>query len=184
MLIPIEPPMMRIGNWPIYRTVTFLPSVAILEVISVLLVLVLSPLETLPAIAVGLLLVVIHFGLELIHQYGHKIGADMSGYPSTGLRVWGPLATITYPDDEGDLPSGVHIQRALGGPLASLLAAIPIGIIAAALWSSGTAAQILLGFALFETVAVFGLGALFPAQIPALDFTSDGAILLREMRKN
>ena len=74
----------------------------------------------LSALAVGLLAVALHWASELVHQLGHAWAARRVGYPMFGVHFWGVLGRSLYPRDEPALPGGVHIRRALGGPIFSL----------------------------------------------------------------
>lgn len=69
----------------------------------------------------ALVAVVLDAFAVLIHQLGHAWMAKRTGWPMTGIRFWGLFSTCTYPPDEPELPPEVHIQRAVGGPIVSLL---------------------------------------------------------------
>ncbi|MBX7251031.1 MAG: hypothetical protein K1X50_03540, partial [Candidatus Promineofilum sp.] len=56
----------------------------------------LSPAE---AVAGGVLAAALHFLSELWHQKGHARAATRTGYPMTGVRLWGVLGTSLYPPD-------------------------------------------------------------------------------------
>ena len=71
------------------------------------------------AILGGLLAALIHWFSELGHQMGHASAARQTGYPMDTLRFMGPFSQTLFPEDEPELSPDVHIQRALGGPLAS-----------------------------------------------------------------
>ena len=73
------------------------------------------------SVGIGLAALVLHWFSELVHQFGHAVAARRTGYPMTGIRFWGLLSTALYPDDEPALPAELHIQRALGGPIARLV---------------------------------------------------------------
>ena len=73
------------------------------------------------AVAVGLAALILHWFSVLVHQFGHAVAARRTGFPMNGIRFWGLLSTALYPEDEPPLPAGTHIQRALGGPIASLV---------------------------------------------------------------
>jgi hypothetical protein len=62
----------------------------------------------------------------LFHHGGHATAARCVGHPMRGVRYWGPLATSVYPSDEPPLPPTVHLTRAAGGPVASLLLALAV----------------------------------------------------------
>jgi Zn-dependent protease len=72
----------------------------------------------------------LHWSNDLWHHLGHAAAAQATGYPMSGVHFWGLLATSRYPEDEPLLPAEVHIRRALGGPAASLFAAL----LSALLW--------------------------------------------------
>ncbi|MBK8049077.1 MAG: hypothetical protein IPK16_19375 [Anaerolineales bacterium] len=95
----------------------------------------------------------------------------------TGLRFWGVFSTSLWPADEPELPGRIHITRALGGPIASLL----LGVIALAIaWLIGQSAGLawwLAIFAAFDNLVVLGLGAFLP-----LGFT-DGSTILHWWRR-
>jgi hypothetical protein len=109
------------------------------------------------ALGLGLAATIFHWLSELIHNLGHAWAAQRTGYPMTGIRFWGLLATSVYPADEGQLPDRVHLQRALGGPAASALLAL---------------------FVCLENLFVFTLQIFLP-----LGF-NDGATLWRWLRQN
>lgn len=130
---------------------------------------VIIPLPIGVAILGGLLGAIAHFLSELLHQLGHAWAARRTGYPMTGVRYWFLLGTSIYPADEPALPGRIHIRRALGGPIVSVL----IGLVAAALTLllNGLAGWLLL-FIAIENLLVFGLGAFLP-----LGFTDGSTIL-------
>ena len=121
--------------------------------------------------------VVIHWLSDFAHQYGHAVAARRTGYPMTGLRFWGIFSTSLWPVDEPDLPGRVHIRRALGGPIVSIL----LGLIAAAVaWIVGWAAGMIFWlalFAAFDNLVLLGLGAFLP-----LGFTDGSTILYWRQR--
>ncbi len=69
----------------------------------------------------GLIIVLLHWLSELVHQVGHAWAARRTGYPMTGIRLGalGVFGTSLYPADEPPLPARIHIRRALGGPIFS-----------------------------------------------------------------
>jgi hypothetical protein len=109
---------------------------------------------------------------ELWHQLGHAFAARRTGYPMTGITFFLVLGRSIYPADEPTLPPSVHIQRALGGPIASALASLLWGVLLLLL-PVGSAAWWVIAFAAVVNVGVFTLGAFMP-----LGFT-DGSTLLR-----
>ena len=128
------------------------------------------------AVAGGFLAMLIHIFSEWWHQFGHAQAAEQTGYPMEGMEFIGPLAQSLYPAQEGVLSAEVHIQRALGGPIFSLLLAIVSALIALALRPFGSPALLLTLFSVADNLLVFTVGALMP-----LGFT-DGSTLLHWMR--
>lgn len=127
------------------------------------------------AIAGSLLAVLLHWVSTLVHHLGHAWAARRTGYPMSGIRfgMWGLLATSLYPPDESSLPASIHIRRALGGPLGSLLfSLVALGIVLVfrtvneSLGWAGT-------FFFLDNLLVFTLGPFVP-----LGFT-DGSTLLQ-----
>ena len=49
------------------------------------------------ALAGGALATALHFASELWHQSGHARAAAQTGYPMSGVRLWGALGTSLYP---------------------------------------------------------------------------------------
>lgn len=125
------------------------------------------------AIAGALIATLIHFLSELWHQLGHAWAARRTGYPMIGVRYWWILGASIYPKNEPALPGRVHIQRALGGPPFSIIAAVVFGLLYFALRdSAGAMVSLLLALAALDNLLFFGLGAFLP-----LGFT-DGSTLL------
>lgn len=77
------------------------------------------------SIFLGFVATLLHYVLELIHSLGHAVVAKHTGYPMTEIcfGVYGIYAQTIYPKDEPELPSNIHILRALGGPVANLILA-------------------------------------------------------------
>jgi hypothetical protein len=131
------------------------------------------------AIVGGVLLAYLHWVSEIVHQLGHNAGARRVGHPMTGVRLGFllVLGTSIYPADEAELPARAHIQRAVGGPLAS--AALSVGIGVLALLFAGTSIGWVLLVWFINNLLVFTLGSLLP-----LGFT-DGSTLLHYLgRRN
>lgn len=117
----------------------------------------------LAAIAGGALLTLLHVLSEILHNVGHAAAARRTGYPMTGLRMWGIFGTSVYPPDEGDLPGEIHIRRAMGGPIGSAVVAAGAGLLAAlSAWLLPRFAWIPLVFFL-DNLLVFSLGNFVPA---------------------
>jgi hypothetical protein len=128
-----------------------------------------------PALAGGVLATALHFISELWHQRGHARAAARTGYPMTGVRLWGVLGTSLYPPDEPELPGELHVARALGGPRASAWLAAAGGLVALATWPVGGVAFMVSTLFALENLLVFSFGALFP--LPFME--TDGMTLLR-----
>lgn len=128
-----------------------------------------------PAAAVfgGFLAVGLHWAGELWHQKGHAIAARRTGYPMSGVRLWTLLGASMYPRDEPVVTADVHIQRALGGPIASFILVLIAAILLLVVTPAGGVPVLLAQFFLLENIFVFFLGAFLP-----LGFT-DGSTLLQ-----
>jgi hypothetical protein len=129
------------------------------------------------AIVGGLVAVLLHYGSEIVHNLGHAWAAHRTGYPMTGVRLFGLLGGSLYPEDEPELPADIHIRRALGGPVGSSLLTLFAAAIALALRPSGGTPWLVGAFFFLENLFVFLLGAFLP-----LGFT-DGSTLLAWRRK-
>jgi hypothetical protein len=116
--------------------------------------------------------VAVHWISVLLHQGGHAIAARSTGYPMIGIHLWGLLSSSRYPPDEPPLTAQVHVRRALGGPLFSLVIAVAAGMLLL-LFTQGTWGWWLALFFCLDNLLVFTIGSLLP-----LGFT-DGSTLLR-----
>jgi hypothetical protein len=130
----------------------------------------LSPGE---AIGGSMLAVILHWVSTLAHHLGHAWAARRTGYPMSGIRfgMWGVLATSLYPPDEQTLPARIHIQRALGGPVGSLLFSI-VSLVIALLFRTNESLAWVGTFFFLDNLFVFTLGVFV-----TLGFT-DGSTLL------
>jgi hypothetical protein len=124
------------------------------------------------AVVAGLVAMLLHWASDIAHQLGHARAARATGHPMIGIRLWALLSSSIYPSDEGPLPGPVHIRRALGGPIASLLLTLVAAAIALALRPGGGAAWWVALFFFLDNLLVLTLGAFVP-----LGFT-DGSTLL------
>ena len=127
------------------------------------------------AILGSLLAVVLHWVSVIAHHLGHARAARRTGYPMSGIRLGtlGILATSLYPPDEPALPAKIHIQRALGGPLGSLLFSVVALMIALVFRMVNEALGWVGTFFFLDNLLVFTLGVFLP-----LGFT-DGSTLLQ-----
>lgn len=125
--------------------------------------------------AASLLAVILHWVSVVVHQLGHAYAARQTGHPMSGIRLGnlGLLSSSLYPLDEPPMRAGIHIRRALGGPVGSLA----FSVVAAVAFLALRRVSIQLGavgaFFLFDNLFVLGLGSLLP-----LGFT-DGSTLLQ-----
>ena len=128
----------------------------------------------------GVIVVGLHWCSELVHHLGHAWAARRTGYPMIGIRcgTLGIFATSLYPLDEPPLPAGIHIRRALGGPIFSACLSIAAFLVilmtargAEALWA------FVLWFFFLENLFVMTLQVFIP-----LGF-NDGATIWRWTRQ-
>jgi hypothetical protein len=113
------------------------------------------------ALGLGLAAAIFHWLSELVHQFGHAWAARRTGHPMTGIRFWGMLSSSVYPADEAQLPGRTHIQRALGGPAASVLLTLLVGILTLALTIHSLAWWLTL-FVFLDNLFVFTLQVFLP----------------------
>ncbi len=128
------------------------------------------------AMLLGLLATTAHWAMDVMHQLGHAWAASRTGHPMQGVRFWWLLSTSIYPNDEPELPKRIHMRRALGGPVLSLVVSILAAIWTGLVWPPEGVVGWLAVFVLVESLMVFTLGAFLP-----LGFT-DGSTLLRLWR--
>lgn len=119
----------------------------------------------------GLLIVLLHWVSVIAHQLGHAFMARRAGYPMRSIRLWLLLSSGLYPLDEPELPAAIHVRRALGGPLASLLVACLCGGIALWMYMAGTPYWWVVAFLFLDNLLVLALGAFLP-----LSFTDGGTL--------
>jgi hypothetical protein len=128
----------------------------------------------------GVIVVVLHWFSELVHQLGHTWAARRTGYPMIGIR-FGTLAvfaTSLYPPDEPPLPAKIHIRRALGGPIFSAwLSSIAFIVILMTARSINALWSFVLWYFFLENLFVLTLQVFIP-----LGF-NDGGTIWRWMRK-
>jgi hypothetical protein len=129
-------------------------------------------LSLVEAVVGALLATLLHVVGEILHQIGHARAARQTGYPMTGVRLWGVFGMSIYPPDEPALPAAVHIRRALGGPTFSLLVSVValVILIVMSLFSKGLPFWLSLFFFL-DNLFTFTLGSFLP-----LGFTDGSTI--------
>jgi hypothetical protein len=128
----------------------------------------------------GVIVVVLHWFSEWVHQLGHAWAARRTGYPMSGVRfgALGVFATSLYPPDEPPLPAKVHIRRAIGGPIFSAwLSAMAFLVILMTIRGADAMWSFVLWFFFLENLFVMTLQVFIP-----LGF-NDGATIWRWMRK-
>ena len=157
---------------------TVFGSIALYVIVIVLMAVFGVPLDA--ALLGGVIVVVLHWFSELVHQLGHAWAARRTGYPMIGIRIGflGVLSTAFYPSDEPTLPAKVHIRRALGGPIFS--ACLSAGAFLVILLTARSADAMLwfvLWFFFLENLFVMTLQVFIP-----LDF-NDGGTIWRWMRQ-
>jgi hypothetical protein len=111
------------------------------------------------------IVVILHWFSELVHQVGHVWAARRTGYPMIGVRFGklGILATALYPLDEPPLPAKIHIRRALGGPIFSAwLSAIAFIVILLTIRSADAMWAFVLWFFFLENLFVMTLQVFIP----------------------
>lgn len=132
---------------------------------------------TVAALINALLAVLAHWINTTVHHQGHFSAANVVGHPLRHVVYWGLIGTDIYPSREGELPPRLHIQRALGGPIASLLTAIPLAVVALAWFVIVGNVWWVLLFALVDIIAVYVVGAFIPLHFIGLE--TDGSTLLK-----
>ncbi len=128
------------------------------------------------ALLLGLVATLLHWISLLFHHLGHFCASRAVGYPMSGLLIgiFGLLARDIYPADEPELPAAVHIQRALGGPLASALLS-GIFYLLLPLWPGNW--HWLGMFLLLENLFAFTLQVFIPLSF------NDGGSILKHIRR-
>jgi hypothetical protein len=128
----------------------------------------------------GVIVVILHWFTDLVHQLGHAWAARRTGYPMFGVRFGflGVLSTALYPPDEPALPAKIHIRRAVGGPIFSAwLSSMAFLVILMTIRGAGAVWEFVLWFFFLENFFVMTLQVFIP-----LGF-NDGATIWRWMRK-
>ncbi|MGB1251407.1 MAG: hypothetical protein ACPG8W_12370 [Candidatus Promineifilaceae bacterium] len=136
-------------------------------------------LPTGQAIGGGFAAMLLYWVADIIHNLSHAMAARQTGYPMHGIH-FGFLAVFgisVYPENEPKLSASIHMQRAAGGPVGSMLAALVFGAIALILRSGGGLPWLLTAFFAWTHLLVFTIGALAPLGI------TDGSTLLHYWNK-
>lgn len=106
-----------------------------------------------------------------IHHAGHYFAGLYAGYPLERLHFYWAIARDIYPPNEPRLAANIHMRRALGGPTASVLAALLCALLA--LIAPGGILRFVFLSGLWINLLIFTLGALIPA------FGLDGDVIRR-----
>src|SRR5437762_2401341 len=109
-------PLVRLGGLTVAVATSAIVGSLVLWLLLGLVGVFLLSFSLLKALVLGLASVALHWFAVLLHQAGHATAARSTGYPMTGIRLWGVLSSSLYPTDEPVLPLSVHIRRAMGGP--------------------------------------------------------------------
>ena len=117
------------------------------------------------AVLFGLVCTLLHWLSEMVHQFGHARAARRTGYPMRGVRLWFVLGQSLYPADEPPLPGRVHVRRALGGPIASILTGCLLGLLALLIYPNNDLFGWVLIVLMLDNLLVLGFGALPPAWL-------------------
>ena len=117
------------------------------------------------AVFFGLISTLLHWVVTFSHHLGHVFAARRTGYPMLTVRMVFLLATERYPKNEPSLPAEIHIRRALGGPLASLLLSL-VSLLLVWLLQSNEFAYYLALFFLLDNFLVYFLGSFCPWALP------------------
>lgn len=131
----------------------------------------LLPLSATQAFLGSLIALGLHMLATLGHHLGHAWAAQRLGHPMRGIHFWFLLGTSLYPVYERRLPATVHIQRALGGPIGSLLLALAATSIWLLVRDRNDLAAWLIFLFTADSLFVFTLGAMVP-----LPFTDGGTL--------
>ncbi len=162
---------------------TLIPAAFIGSIVLYVIVVILMAILNIPIVSAllgGVIVLIVHWLTELVHQLGHAWAARRTGYPMIGIRIGflGVLSTALYPPDEPPLPAKVHIRRALGGPIFSAwLSAIAFIVILMTIRSVEAVWEFVLWFFFLENFFVMTLQAFIP-----LGF-NDGATIWHWLRK-
>lgn len=140
----------------------------------------LTDLTPLDALIAGIITTFIYYFSEVVHQYGHFFAAKQTGKPSTGLRLWFILGTTLYPSNEGQVKPSIHMRRAIGGPIASLILLIIFLFLGSFLWAFSDMARFIVGWGIFVNSVWYIGGALIPMQYK--NFTTDGMTIWKAWR--
>ncbi len=168
--------LFEVGGYSVLWSPTFFPTFVLLWMTLNLVMMLFSDATYGQITVFGLGAVLIHYFAELLHNVGHAIAARSTGYPMSGIRLWYAFIGSLYPKDEPELSSRIHVTRALGGPILSLILALAMWGVLQVIPYANEIWQWWLRFFFWDNLLILGLGAFLP-----LGFT-DGSTILREWR--
>ena len=115
---------------------------------------------------------------ELAHQLGHAIAARATGHPMLAISLgrYLVLGTSIYPEHEGELAPAIHIRRAVGGPIASLIVAGIALPFALALRPGGGVPFAVAAFVFLLNFVAYALQIALPLKF------NDGAVIWKYLR--
>lgn len=129
------------------------------------------------ALVAGILAMLLHYVSDVLHNLGHRLAAARTGYPMRGIHFFLVLAGSVYPRDEPQLPGKIHIQRALGGPMMSLIVTVMMGVGMILAWDNGGIARFVTSFGFVTNLLIFTIGALVP-PLRLGWFSNDGGTIV------
>ncbi|MEL6309525.1 MAG: hypothetical protein AAFR81_01635 [Chloroflexota bacterium] len=151
-------------------------------IVSAVVAIALTPMTPLDAVLTAGVVTMLHLFCSLLHHYGHFLSAKWAGKPSTGVQLWGILGTTLYPMlSKVTVTPKQHMQRAIGGPVLSGIFFILVLILTWQFWNVSPVLNFLLGYLIFNQVAVNTIGALIPMKLGPV--TTDGMIIWQNWRK-
>ena len=169
----------KIGEFHFSAEAAFIPGILLIWAMLSVVGATLFDLPIGQAIGGGFVAMLLYWIADIIHNLSHATAARQTGYPMRGIHfgLLGIFGITVYPENEPKLPAAIHIRRAIGGPIGSMICALLFGAIALMLRSGGGLPWLLTAFFAWTHFLVFTLGALTP-----LGFT-DGSTLLHYWNK-
>lgn len=139
-------------------------------IVGIILAFILTPMDDLT----GQMMVGVGFGVLIMitshmHTIGHIISSQMVDAPVKRIVMTMTVNHLDF-DEEGDLPSRVHVGRSLGGPVMNLV----LGLLCFALYGLGMNSHFVLFFGAMNLV--FFIATMSPLP------TVDGPVIFRELR--
>lgn len=177
---PNEKPLLTFFGVPITYVRSAIYGSLVLVIVLTIAAILLTDLTPLDALIAGFIAMLLFWLSDIVHQYGHAVAAKRTGYPLSHIRMRTIISITIYPATEPQLSPDIHIQRALGGPIASAIMTIIVGILTLMFWEVGGMLQFLLGYT-FLTNLFLAVGSLaVPLYTDFLEF--DGGTILHYWR--